>query len=674
MKSTVAIAVAVGAAAGVFSSVSAQARDTARTDTMVYRVPEVMVRGVRSITTVGGASSVQVNVDSLSIRPAAALSDVLREMPLLHIRTNSRGEAEISARGSESRQVAVLVDGIPLTLAWDARADVSVIPATAPQDISYTRGLSSMLYGPNALGGVVNISLVRAPFQAERSITARTGFDHVGGYGGSAAITLPFHSGGSQFVMRAGAGYRESPGEPVANGVVERPQADELRLNTDSRTVDGFLAMRYRAENGAWASLSTSTFQAKRGMAAELGVPDADARFWRYPHVSRTIATVSGGSGHHASPFGGVGDVEASFGIDVGRTDIDAFTTPAYNELDSFEDGKDRTLTARLLADQTIGSFGDLRAALMWSDIRHHEFLPAGDAVYRQRLMSAGLESVFRLIDGGPTINALQLTVGGAYDAGETPEAGGREPLGRITEWGGRVGLSMGLNQANTVIHAGVSRRGRFPALRELYSGALNRFAPNPDLKPERLIAAEAGVTVNVGTGQAQLVGFRQTLEDAVVRTTLPDGRFMRVNRNELESTGVEFLFSQMFGPVGFAADVTLQSVDLTDTEEQVTNRPENLPEVLGNVRVSVPLVADFKAAANAHYTGSQFCIDPGTGEDRELEAATRLDAELSRAFHVGGRAFEARVSVDNVTDDAIYDQCGLPQPGRLLRFQLSLP
>jgi len=674
MKRAIAL-VALFVVAGATSGVSGQSSDTTRVDSTVYRVPELMVRGVRSLTTVGGATSVQVSVDSLSVRAAPSLSDVLREMPLMHVRTNSRGEAEISARGSESRQVAVLVDGIPLTLAWDARADVSVIPATAPQDISYTRGLSSMLYGPNALGGVVNISLVRSPFQSQRSVTATTGIDHVGGYAGSVAFTLPFERGASQFVVRGGGGYRDTPGDPIADGVVERSQADELRLNTDSRTVDGFVALRYRSPIGAWASLSASSFSAERGMAAELGVPDADARFWRYPHVSRTLATVSGGTGHHASPFGGEGDIEASLGVDVGRTDIDAYTTPAYDEVDSFENGKDRTLTARLLADQTIGSFGDLRAALTWSEIRHHEFLPDGDAVYRQQLMSAGAESSFRLIEGGSTINSLQFTVGGAYDAGETPEAGGRAPLGRLTEWGGRIGASMGLNRANTVVHAGLSRRGRFPALRELYSGALNRFAPNPELKPERLIAAEAGVTMNVGRGQAQVVGFRQTLEDAVVRITLPDRRFMRVNRNELQSTGVEVLFSQMFGPVGFAADVTFQSVDLIDTEAQVTNRPENLPEVLGNVRVSLPLIASVNAAANAHYSGSQYCIDPGTGADRELSAATRLDAELSRTFQFGaGRRVEARVSVDNLTDDAIYDQCGLPQPGRVLRFALKLP
>ena len=44
---------------------------------------------------------------------------------------------------------------------------------------------------------------------------------------------------------------------------------------------------------------------------------------------------------------------------------------------------------------------------------------------------------------------------------------------------------------------------------------------------------------------------------------------------------------------------------------------------------------------------------------------------DLQRLF--GLSRLDARVTVDNLTDTALYDQCGLPQPGRLLRFQLRL-
>ena len=65
---------------------------------------------------------------------------------------------------------------------------------------------------------------------------------------------------------------------------------------------------------------------------------------------------------------------------------------------------------------------------------------------YRQRLWSVGGEQTWRpLRDGSGPFQSVGFSFGGAYDAAETPEAGGREPLGRLSEWGGRAGLSAGL-------------------------------------------------------------------------------------------------------------------------------------------------------------------------------------------------------------------------------------
>jgi iron complex outermembrane receptor protein len=52
------------------------------------------------------------------------------------------------------------------------------------------------------------------------------------------------------------------------------------------------------------------------------------------------------------------------------------------------------------------------------------------------------------------------------------------------------------------------------------------------------------------------------------------------------------------------------------------------------------------------------------------------MDISASRSFGRradGGARMEVRVAADNIFDSAIYDQCGLPQPGRTLRLQLSV-
>lgn len=668
------------AALSVVSAVpaGAQARDTLRTDTMVFRLGEIRILARRPVTTVGGASAVEVTVDSLSLPAAPTVEEVLRELPGVHVRTNSRGEAEISVRGSESRQVAVLVDGVPITLGWDARTDVSVLPAAAPHEVNLVRGLSSILHGPNVLGGVVEMSVARGfTFPSASSAQLTAGYDGAGGYATTASATVPGVTSAGKLLLRAGAGFRDSPGAPLASGVVEPVPTDGLRLNTDTRSLDGFLALRYVRDTGGWLTFSASSFQAERGIAGELGVENP--RLWRYPHIGRTIAVASAGTGDRKTPVGH-GDMEASVGLDFGRTEITSYTTRAYDATNGTENGDARTTTLRLLADHTLGARGDLRAALTWADIRQDMSVSGVESAYRQRLASYGLESVWRIVERseGP-LQAFRVSFGGALDQGDTPETGGLPSLEAMSDWGARLGLTALLGEGHTLLHAGVSRRGRFPALRETYSESLNRFEPNPDLRPERLLAYEGGVTTRLGQGEIQVVAFHHELSGAIRRITLPNKKRKRVNSDELTSTGVEVLFSQVAGSVQYGGDVTLQSVELRGPANPVSREPENLPDASGSAYLRVPLPAGISASAEARYMGTQFCQHPDTGADVELDGGTLFGADVARSWTVRRSRgdllsrLEARVGVDNVADKAFYDQCGLPRPGRLLRMQLRL-
>jgi iron complex outermembrane receptor protein len=369
--------------------------------------------------------------------------------------------------------------------------------------------------------------------------------------------------------------------------------------------------------------------------------------------------------------------VEASLGVDLGHSEIRSYATRAYQDVAGTEDGTDRTVTLRLLGDHTLARRGELRGSFTYSDILHEAIVNEASAEYQQRLMSLAGESVWRLMeDPGGWVQSLRLSVGGVWDRGSTPRTGGLESLGILDDWGARVGLSALVNDGAMALHAGVSRRGRFPALRETYSEALNRFKPNPDLHPEHLLALEAGVTTRAGTGEIQVVGFHHKLTGAIRRITLPDKMRMRVNADELRSTGLEVLLSQSFGPVRLEGDLMLQRVELTDPATTVSGEPENMPERSGRARVSFPLLAGLTAGAEAEYTGKQFAQHPDTGADVDLEGGVWWNGLLSRSWslppHVGFvQRLETVVSVDNLADTALYDQFGLPRPGRLFRVQV---
>jgi iron complex outermembrane receptor protein len=641
-------------------------------DTVPVRVDGLVVVTSRPAGVVGGAGAVVLAVDSLRVPPAPRLAEVLRETPFVRVRTNSRGETELSLRGSESRQVAVLVDGVPLTLGWDDRADLSVVPATGAQGIRVVRGVPSLLHGPNVLGGVVEVGVARAAGAGveRESLRAPAAADHAGGRMLSAAFTAPLGGAGAT-TLRAGAGFRDQPGFALAGGVVDPGEDDGLRGNSDAESLDGFLALRHRTEGGAWASLSGFGSRTRRGVTPELHLESP--RFWRYPEASRGVAALSAGTGQRTTPLG-EGDLEATFGFDAARTELASYADRAYDEVTGREDADDRTLSLRLLGDHTLGGAADLRAALTLADTRRDEVLePGGANRYRQRLWSLGAEAERRVLLGGPA-EVLRLVAGASADGADTPEAGDKEPLGRLRDWGARLGATATLGGA-AELHAGLSRRSRFPALRELYSGALGRFQPNPDLHPETLLAAEAGATAQLGALQLQAVGFHQRLEDAIVRVGLGGGRFRRENRNEIRSTGAELLADWRAGPRALTGSLTLQRVRLIDPEAEGSGRAEYQPGVTGSLDGSTPLLLGLQGEAGVSFQGRQWCVHPELGREVALDASARTDLRLSRAWRAGplARRLRAVLALDNAADAAVYDQCGLPQPGRTLRLELRV-
>ncbi|RYY13359.1 MAG: TonB-dependent receptor, partial [Cytophagaceae bacterium] len=106
----------------------------------------------RYVTVVPGAS--------LSRYPVTSLDDLLRFLPALEVQ--SRGsmgaQADITLRGSTFNQVLLLLDGMRLNdpLTGHFAGYLPITPAEIEQ-IEIVRGPGAALYGPDAVGGFINI-------------------------------------------------------------------------------------------------------------------------------------------------------------------------------------------------------------------------------------------------------------------------------------------------------------------------------------------------------------------------------------------------------------------------------------------------------------------------------------------------------------------------------------
>ncbi len=125
--------------------------------------PNVMVvsagRFLQPVSSVLAPASV-VTRDDIERWQVKSVAEALTHLPGVDIAQNGGlGQTNsLFIRGTESRHVLLLIDGIRLNSAGiSGSSDISQIPLSLVQRIEYVRGARSAVYGSDAIGGVVNI-------------------------------------------------------------------------------------------------------------------------------------------------------------------------------------------------------------------------------------------------------------------------------------------------------------------------------------------------------------------------------------------------------------------------------------------------------------------------------------------------------------------------------------
>ncbi|WP_257605978.1 TonB-dependent receptor plug domain-containing protein [Ferrimonas balearica] len=88
---------------------------------------------------------------------AKTAAEVLDFVPGVYVARNVKGESSLTMQGFQQDRVLILLDGVPYYETNYGKLDLNQIPAAIIAKVEVTKGASSVLYGPNGMGGVVNI-------------------------------------------------------------------------------------------------------------------------------------------------------------------------------------------------------------------------------------------------------------------------------------------------------------------------------------------------------------------------------------------------------------------------------------------------------------------------------------------------------------------------------------
>lgn len=228
-------------AAGSLSGLGAQTpvRDTSKADsarTRMTSLGQVTITATRTAKDVFDAPSAVSVIDSATIQRRLPNTpvDLFRDLPGLDVTGVGTNQTRPTIRGLGGQRILVLEDGIRLNNSR-RQQDFGELPAIAGisgiDRVEVVRGPASVLYGTDAIGGVVNIITAGLP---------SLGADGIHGWGGfrySTADKQQTPSAGVQgragkFAFRAGGAYRDTRSYDAPSGNFgDIDLANDVRVN-----------------------------------------------------------------------------------------------------------------------------------------------------------------------------------------------------------------------------------------------------------------------------------------------------------------------------------------------------------------------------------------------------------------------------------------------------------
>ncbi len=611
----------------------------------------------------------RVSLAALAVEDAVSLSETAALLPGVSVQTNSRGETLFYPRGSGERQVAVFLDGALLTVPWDYRYDLDLVPVAALGGITLIPGNASVLYGTNAAAGVLSLRsrLLAHPGRL-------TELNMWGGAPASMQASAVHLANTGRWAYTVGLGYAYRKGLPLPDADLPYSQPDpDLRTNTDRRLLH-LLTRIQTGQAGRRIGFTLFHLQGEQGVAPEshLNPQVSSVRYWRYPLQQHTLAILSGERATR------LGLLEGAFWVGLFRQHIDQYWDVRYKTRRAREEDEDWTAGGRLVWRKPIGE-AQTRLSLNWVGSRHGqrdyaydesgqpEMAPPPTLYYQQHLLSAGAELV------QPFGAGLTGSAGFSYDAMLTPETGDKPPRDPMSAWSLGLGLRRSWPERVEGFLA-ASRKVRFPTMRELFSGALGRFLVNPRLRPETIWIAEAGLRFFVQQAYVEVIGYlNRTFDTIDQRTVVVNGerKRQRINLEGSRVYGMEvrlgwaFLRSWMLE--GYMSGLRSRAF-LPGPDRPLVEKPEWLATLTLRRLPGLGLAP----LVQLHYRGRAWALDE---ENRlqELPDALLLHVRLAYRLPIPSGQVEGFVRINNVTDTAVWPQLGLPGPGRELRLGVQV-
>lgn len=540
------------------------------------------------------APTIILTREDIARQQMQSVVEVLRRLPGINL-AQSGGvgqQTSLFVRGTESRHVLVLIDGIRLNQANISGApDVSQIPLSMIQKIEYIRGARSALYGSDAIGGVINlITYPENKQETKGQLTLGLGSFDDQRYDITQQIST------SDTIINGALSFHRSQG---TDAVANMPEAGGNR-QTDKdgfKNYFGWFALAHQFTDRLSGHIRAYAFNNKNKYDGFNSYIDPNALIDERELQSQSID-------------GRVNWVEGRYGLEVIATHN---VTNDYN-FDRKKGKKHITASndkANLNQFQVINSLrhdgGTINLGAEWQQQTTEQIQPGELKSSHLHLTNNGI-----FITGQQTYNKWITELALRHD--------------EQSQFGGHQTYHLGISHPfifNTDVSFSYGHAYKAPNLLQLYS----QYGGNSELKPEESMQYELGLN-----GELQEINFKFSAYHNEIKELIDYQNTKFINIGLAEIKGAELEFTKEFDM--FSHELSLTYLDAKDkrTGNRLPRRAQKQLNYLLNFNKDA-----LNAGVSYHYEGRRndirFLPDQLKNEIVKLPINQQFDLSLSYDF-----------------------------------------
>lgn len=645
-----------------------------------YKLGEVEITSKVATSTDSKLLTNKVSADQMQTAHRQNVTDALNLLPGITVtEAGARNEGTVYLRGYSLLQTPVFYDGVPIYVPYDGNVDVNRFTTFDLSQIAVSKSLTSVLYGPNTMGGAINL-ISRKPMKAfeVRGISGLKYSDEgLNGYNTSVNVG----SAHEKYYVMGSLSYMKDKFTTLSKDFEATTYEDGgRRENSESHDFKFSAKAGYTPNATDEYSINVIAQNAQKGIPPSI----SGGQFRKYPKYDKT-------SVYYRSKT----DLGEYLKLNVG-----AYYDSYYNIMAQYDDNTYTLQNTKkafnsVYDDYSLGGFAnlatnyfknnELKFALYEKYDSHKEHnqsidansetgqnAVAGEPIqrYLDNTYSIGLEDVYTLNKYLDVIAGLSYSYRGnnkAQDYGTNVFTGEKNVLYNFP-----TGSDDAFNyQLAAVIHPATdhkivisaSRKSRFASMKERYSSKFGSQIPNPDLGTEFSWAYDITYTGSVSKMfQYEVSLFRNNLDNAIYQVTegtASDGTPIYQNQNVAKAVFEGYEVSMSLQPVEYITLGTNYSYIYRENKYDKSMKYVDVPNH------KVVAYGDFglpKWDAKLH-VGFQACSKRYvTSDGKTLPGFGLLDASLISKVWKG---FKVETGVRNLLDKNYYLTVNYPREGR---------